>query len=143
MAKLGWINRLDTDKCATGGSFQRESQTTSWRDARNNPAPHWAGGSLGRASRCPRINYYNALSTFDRSPAVLNIRCPMDQTLTHRIRERAYQIWTETGRNAEQNWLQAEAEILQTPTPVYPNRMPKRLTRQASRKRQAAAAVVS
>jgi hypothetical protein len=67
----------------------------------------------------------------------------MDQTLTHRIRERAYHIWTETGRNAEQNWLQAEAEILRTTTPIYPNQMPKRPARQANRKRQAGAAVVS
>jgi hypothetical protein len=39
----------------------------------------------------------------------------MDQTLTHRIRERAYHIWTQTGGTADQNWLQAETEILQTP----------------------------
>jgi hypothetical protein len=38
----------------------------------------------------------------------------MDQTLTHRIRERAYHIWTQTGGNADQNWLQAETEILKT-----------------------------
>jgi hypothetical protein len=38
----------------------------------------------------------------------------MDQTLTHRIRERAYHIWTQTGGTADQNWLQAETEILQT-----------------------------
>jgi len=40
----------------------------------------------------------------------------MDQTLTHRIRERAYHIWTRTGGTADQNWLQAETEILQTAT---------------------------
>jgi hypothetical protein len=38
----------------------------------------------------------------------------MEQTLTHRIRERAYHIWTQTGGTADQNWLQAETEILQT-----------------------------
>jgi Protein of unknown function (DUF2934) len=42
----------------------------------------------------------------------------MDQTLTHRIRERAYHIWTQTGGTADQNWLEAETEILQTPASI-------------------------
>ena len=36
----------------------------------------------------------------------------MDQALMVRIRERAYHIWTAKGGGAEQNWLRAEAEIL-------------------------------
>jgi hypothetical protein len=36
----------------------------------------------------------------------------MDQALMIRIRERAYHIWAANGGDAEQNWLRAEAEIL-------------------------------
>ena len=36
----------------------------------------------------------------------------MHQTLMVRIRERAYHIWAANGGDAEQNWLRAEAEIL-------------------------------
>jgi Protein of unknown function (DUF2934) len=36
----------------------------------------------------------------------------MDQALMVRIRERAYHIWAANGGDAEQNWLRAEAEIL-------------------------------
>jgi DUF2934 family protein len=36
----------------------------------------------------------------------------MDQALMERIRESAYHIWAANGGDAEQNWLQAEAEIL-------------------------------
>jgi Protein of unknown function (DUF2934) len=36
----------------------------------------------------------------------------MDQDLMERIRESAYHIWAANGGDAEQNWLQAEAEIL-------------------------------
>ena len=36
----------------------------------------------------------------------------MDQALMLCIRERAYYIWTAGGADAEQNWLQAEKEIL-------------------------------
>jgi Protein of unknown function (DUF2934) len=36
----------------------------------------------------------------------------MDQALMLCIRERAYYIWTAGGGDAEQNWLQAEKEIL-------------------------------
>ena len=38
----------------------------------------------------------------------------MDQTLTDRIRERAYEIWVASGRlngAAEHHWLAAEREI--------------------------------
>ena len=36
----------------------------------------------------------------------------MDQALMVRIRERAYHIWAANGGDSEQNWLRAEAEIL-------------------------------
>jgi hypothetical protein len=42
----------------------------------------------------------------------------MDETLNHRIRERAYEIWAITGcpeGQADQHWLAAEREILQRP----------------------------
>ena len=45
----------------------------------------------------------------------INCRCTMDPSLMLRIRERAYHIWIDTGGHADQNWLQAEKEILQTP----------------------------
>jgi hypothetical protein len=40
----------------------------------------------------------------------------MDETLNHRIRERAYEIWAMSGcpeGQADQHWLAAEREILQ------------------------------
>ena len=36
----------------------------------------------------------------------------MNQALMVRIRERAYHIWAANGGDTEQNWLRAEAEIL-------------------------------
>jgi hypothetical protein len=45
----------------------------------------------------------------------------MDQNLEHRIRERAYEIWTAHGcmdGQAEQHWLAAEREVLETSTAV-------------------------
>jgi hypothetical protein len=45
----------------------------------------------------------------------------MDQNLTHRIRERAYEIWAAGGcrdGEADQHWLMAEREILQPPVPM-------------------------
>jgi Protein of unknown function (DUF2934) len=42
----------------------------------------------------------------------------MDETLNHRIRERAYEIWAMNGcpeGQADQHWLAAEREILQRP----------------------------
>jgi hypothetical protein len=67
----------------------------------------------------------------------------MDQTLIHRIRERAYHIWMETGGYADQNWLQAEAEILRTPPQTSPDVAPKRPALKKGRKRKAGAAAVS
>jgi Protein of unknown function (DUF2934) len=42
----------------------------------------------------------------------------MDQSVSHRIRERAYEIWAANGYpdgQAEQHWLAAEREILEVP----------------------------
>ena len=62
----------------------------------------------------------------------------MDQTLMHRIRERAYHIWMETGGNPDQNWLQAEREILQVAASQTPPDNPaKKPARKTSRKGQA------
>ena len=36
----------------------------------------------------------------------------MNQALMVRIRERAYHIWAANGGDTEQNWLRAEAELL-------------------------------
>jgi Protein of unknown function (DUF2934) len=59
----------------------------------------------------------------------------MDQMMTHRIRERAYHIWTETGGTADQNWLQAETELRQTPTPANISDQPsKKRARKSGRK---------
>jgi hypothetical protein len=45
----------------------------------------------------------------------------------------------ETGGNADQNWLQAEAEILETAPRVSPDVGPKRLAPRKSRKGKASA----
>jgi len=48
----------------------------------------------------------------------------MDQNLSDRIRERAYEIWVASGSpegEAEQHWLTAEKEILATFAPAVPN----------------------
>lgn len=47
----------------------------------------------------------------------------MDQNLTERIRERAYHIWFASGCHdgeAEQHWLAAEREILQSAKAAIP-----------------------
>ena len=41
----------------------------------------------------------------------------MDQAMTLRVRERAYDIWAAHGGDAHNNWLQAETEILHLMTP--------------------------
>jgi hypothetical protein len=66
----------------------------------------------------------------------------MDQTLMHRIRERAYHIWMETGGNPDQNWLQAETEILRVAASQTPlDNAAKKPARKTSRKRQAVVVV--
>lgn len=47
----------------------------------------------------------------------------MDQDLTHRIRERAYEIWAASGFNdgrADQHWLAAERELREVPVAAQP-----------------------
>jgi hypothetical protein len=62
---------------------------------------------------------FNLLLTKPRpSMKPLNTRgSSMDQALMVRIRERAYHIWEESGGHADDNWLQAETEILQLGMP--------------------------
>jgi len=58
----------------------------------------------------------------------------MDQHLSDRIRERAYQIWVASGSphgDAEQHWLTAEREILAALTQAVPNGRTKRRTDRA------------
>jgi hypothetical protein len=59
----------------------------------------------------------------------------MDSTLTERIRERAYQIWVANGcrdGEAEQHWLTAEREILQSA--AAPTKVVTRSKRTAAKK---------
>jgi hypothetical protein len=50
----------------------------------------------------------------------------MDQNLMERIRESAYHIWAANGGDAEQNWLQAEAEILNNAAVQSPKARPQK-----------------
>lgn len=50
----------------------------------------------------------------------------MDQALIFRIRERAYQIWAANGGEADQNWLCAETEILNTSAAQSPEAQPRK-----------------
>jgi hypothetical protein len=55
----------------------------------------------------------------------------MEQNLSDRIRERAYEIWVASGSpegEAEQHWLTAEKEILAILVPAAPNASAKRRT---------------
>jgi Protein of unknown function (DUF2934) len=55
----------------------------------------------------------------------------MEQNLSDRIRERAYEIWVASGSpegEAEQHWLTAEKEILATLAPAVPIASAKRRT---------------
>ena len=65
----------------------------------------------------------------------------MDQKLEHRIRERAYEIWTAHGcmdGQAEQHWLAAEREVLETSTAVLVGKLnPKKKPRSATRSQTA------
>ena len=48
----------------------------------------------------------------------------MDDTLTHRIRERAYEMWMSDGcreGEAEQHWLAAEREVLKSSMQAAPH----------------------
>jgi DUF2934 family protein len=62
----------------------------------------------------------------------------MDTKLTNRIRERAYQIWFANGcrdGEAEQDWVTAEREILQTAQAAIPAKrtLAKKMSRPLSR----------
>ena len=76
----------------------------------------------------------------------------MDQTLTDRIRERAYEIWVASGLQhgaAEDHWLAAEREILDTPqtaaeresldAPLTALAVQSQMVKKSSRPRRAAA----
>jgi hypothetical protein len=55
----------------------------------------------------------------------------MEQNLSDRIRERAYEIWVASGSpegEAEQHWLTAEKEILASLALAVPNASAKRRT---------------
>ena len=51
----------------------------------------------------------------------------MDQALMVRVRERAYHIWAANGGDADQNWLRAETEILNTSAAQPPEAQPQSL----------------
>jgi hypothetical protein len=67
----------------------------------------------------------------------------MDENLSERIRERAYEIWAASGHRdgeAEQHWLAAEREILAASLAAVPvNSSAKRSRSRATPKRQARA----
>jgi hypothetical protein len=68
----------------------------------------------------------------------------MDQAMTLRIRERAYDIWAARGGDADKNWLQAETEILQLLTPrTAKASVPKQKARGARNKKSAATTKVA
>ena len=50
----------------------------------------------------------------------------MNQALMVRIRERAYHIWAANGGDAEQNWLRAEAKILNNSAAQPPKAQPQK-----------------
>lgn len=70
----------------------------------------------------------------------------MDQTLTHRIRERAYEIWAANGcpnGEADMHWLTAEREVLTAAAPslaapLLQGKKSRRAQRAAARKSQPA-----
>jgi hypothetical protein len=59
----------------------------------------------------------------------------MDQALMVRIRERAYHIWAANGGDVEQNWLRAEAEILNNSRSNAQAQLHKRLSARNAKKR--------
>jgi DUF2934 family protein len=68
----------------------------------------------------------------------------MNQDLSDRIRERAYEIWIASGSphgEAEQHWLTAEQEILAAPTAAVANGPAKRRTNRAVGKPRAARSI--
>lgn len=60
----------------------------------------------------------------------------MDQQLSHRIRERAYEIWASSGcpeGEADMHWLTAEREVLTAAAPVVEAPRPGKKERRAAR----------
>ena len=58
----------------------------------------------------------------------------MDRALMVRICERAYHIWAANGGDAEQNWLRAEAEILNNSAAQPAKAQPQKKQLSASRR---------
>jgi len=73
---------------------------------------------LGRSLR----ESYEALNELPSS--LLTLVASMDEALMLRIRERAYHIWAANGGDADQNWLRAETEILNTSAAQPPEAQP-------------------
>ena len=66
----------------------------------------------------------------------------MDQNLSDRIRERAYEIWTKSGHRdgeAEQHWLTAEREILTASLPAVPAKPSRKRSRSGATQKRAQA----
>ena len=77
--------------------------------AQYEPVAWWfTRQGLGRSLR----ESYEALNELPSS--LLTLVASMDEAVMLRIRERAYHIWAANGGDADQNWLRAETEILNT-----------------------------
>ena len=61
----------------------------------------------------------------------------MDQALMVRIRECAYHIWAANGGDAEQNWLRAEADILNNSAARPPVAQPQKKNQPGAFRRKA------
>ena len=62
-----------------------------------------------------RINHLLTMSILRRNRSLVRGLTDMEQSLHHRIRERAYEMWNGGGRidgQADQHWLTAEREVL-------------------------------
>jgi len=74
-------------------------------------------GLLTLVGKLDALEGCKLLLTMDQpclSPRHNTARASVDQALMLRIRERAYHIWAANGGDADQNWLRAETEILNT-----------------------------
>ena len=59
--------------------------------------------------------------------SLLTLVASMDEALMLRIREHAFHIWAANGGDADQNWLRAETEILNTSAAQPPEAQPQSL----------------
>jgi hypothetical protein len=66
----------------------------------------------------------------------------MDHALMLRIRERAYHIWAANGGEANQNWLRAEAELLNNSRAQPPEAQLRKKQPSASRRKAKKMALV-